>query len=394
MGMRIAIDYTSAVRQRGGIGRYTRELVQALAALDQANAYVLLVQDRPGRAEAPATNFRVRATGLSEPWLTRLWQRLRLPLPVEVFTGPVDIFHSPDFVLPPTRRGTRTLLTVHDLSFIRDPDSASPALRAYLERVVPRSVARADHILADSAATRQDLLTLYGVPAEKVSVLYSGVNAAFRPVHDAALLAGVCARYGLRRPYILSLGTLQPRKNYIRLIRAFARACQSPALRDTQLVIAGGVGWLYEAIFAEVDRLGLRERVLFPGFVADADLPALYSAAALFVYPSLYEGFGLPVLEAMACGTPAVVSNASSLPEVAGDAALLVDPHDEAGLAQALEQALTDEGLRARLAARGLEQARRFTWAAAAGQLLRLYHRLAQGDEGAYTLASESSSTN
>lgn len=376
--MRIAIDYTSAVRQRGGIGRYTRELVQALAALDQANDYILLVQDRPGRADAPkAANFCLRPTWVSEPWLTRLWQRLGLPLPVEVFTGPVDIFHSPDFVLPPTRQGTRTLLTVHDLSFIRDPDSATPALRAYLERVVPRSVARADHILADSAATRQDLITLYDVPGEKVSVLYSGVSAAFRPVRDAARLAEVCARYGLRRPYILSLGTLQPRKNYIRLMRAFARARRSPALRDYQLVIAGGKGWLYAAIFAEVERLGLRDSVLFPGFVADADLPALYSAAALFVYPSLYEGFGLPVLEAMACGTPTVVSNASSLPEVAGDAALLVDPYDEAALAQALEQALSDEGLRARLVARGLEQARRFTWAAAAGQLLRLYQELA-----------------
>jgi len=392
--MRIAIDYTAAVRQRGGIGRYTRELVQALAALDQANEYVLLVQDRPGRAEAPAPNFRLRSTGLSEPWLTRLWQRLGLPLPVEVFTGPVDIFHSPDFVLPPTRRGTRTLLTVHDLSFIRDPDSAPPALRAYLERVVPRSVARADHILADSAATRHDLITLYDVPGEKVSVVYSGVNAAFRPVRDAARLAEVCARYGLRRPYILSLGTLQPRKNYIRLIRAFACARRSPALRDHQLAIVGGKGWLYEAIFAEVERLGLHDSVLFPGFVADADLPALYSAAALFVYPSLYEGFGLPVLEAMACGTPTVVSNASSLPEVAGDAALLVDPHDEAALAQALEQALSDDGLRARLVAQGFEQARRFTWAAAAGQLLGLYHRLVQRGAGTYPPTSEASSIN
>jgi glycosyltransferase involved in cell wall biosynthesis len=378
--MRIAIDYTSAVRQRGGIGRYTRELVQALAALDHTNDYLLLVEERsvrPDRADAPkAANFRLRSTWISEPWLTRLWQRLRVPLPVETFTGPVDIFHAPDFVLPPTRRSTRTLLTIHDLSFIRDPDSATPALRAYLERVVPRSVARADHILADSAATREDLLTLYGTPPEKVSVLYSGVNEVFRPVRDAALLATVCERYGLRRPFILSVGTLQPRKNYLRLIRAFARARQAPALRDHRLVIAGGKGWLYDDIFTEVERLELGDRVVFPGFVADADLPALYSAAAVFVYPSLYEGFGLPVLEAMACGTPAIVSNASSLPEVAGNAALLVDPTDEAALARALQWVLTDNDLRIRLVARGLEQANRFTWAAAAAQLLKVYESI------------------
>jgi len=168
------------------------------------------------------------------------------------------------------------------------------------------------------------------------------------------------------------VGTLQPRKNYARLIRAFAQVGET----DLALVIAGGRGWLYDEIFAEVERLGLGQRVIFPGFVADQDLPALYSAAAVLAYPSIYEGFGLPILEAFACGTPVVSSNASCLPEVAGDAALLIDPTDVAALAEALTRALTDTALRAQLTAAGLARAQQFTWQAAAQQLLAEYRAL------------------
>jgi len=277
--------------------------------------------------------------------------------------------------LPPVRRGTRTLLTVHDLSFVRDPASAAPGLRDYLEVVVPRSVARADHILADSAATRSDLIELYRTPPEKITVLYCGIHAAFRPVSDAQTLAAVRDRYGLgSAPFILAVSTLQPRKNYTRLIQAFARLPD----QSTNLVIAGGKGWLFETIFSEVERLRLRERVIFPGFVADADLPALYSAARLLAYPSLYEGFGLPMLEAMACGTPVVASTASCLPEVAGDAARLVSPTDVEALAAALDQVLTDEALRRDLAAKGHARAGQFTWEHAARQLLATYRELTE----------------
>ncbi|HLY27042.1 MAG TPA: glycosyltransferase family 1 protein, partial [Aggregatilineales bacterium] len=204
-------------------------------------------------------------------------------------------------------------------------------------------------------------------------VLYSGVNETFKPVGDAAPLQAVRARYGLgQRPFILAVGTLQPRKNYARLIRAFAQIGEA----DLALVIAGGRGWLYDEIFAEVQRLGLGPRVIFPGFVADQDLPALYSAAAVLAYPSIYEGFGLPILEAFACGTPVVSSNASCLPEVAGDAALLIDPTDVAALAEALTRALTDTALRAQLTAAGLARAQQFTWQAAAQQLLAEYRAL------------------
>jgi glycosyltransferase involved in cell wall biosynthesis len=376
--VRVGFDATSAVRQGGGIGRYTRELLRALATADPNSEYRLFyAARRPAHALPPLPpNFHVTPLPFDDIWLVRLWHRARLPLPVEVVTGPVDIFHSPDFTLPPTTRRARTLLTVHDLSFVRDPGSATPTLRRYLNQVVPRSVARAHHVLADSEATRADLIELFHTPPEKVSVLYSGVHASFQPVTNEIALSAVRARHGLgHAPFILAVGTLQPRKNYVRLIQAFASVSRlSPGLN---LVIVGGKGWLYDSIFAEVERLGLRQRVVFPGFVADQDLPALYSAARVVAYPSLYEGFGLPILEAMACGTPVVTSTAACLPEVAGDAALLVPPTEVDALATALDRALRDAGLRADLVRRGLERASQFSWENSARQLLKVYAELA-----------------
>ncbi len=369
---RIGIDYTAAITQGAGIGRYVRQLTHALLALDQDHEYRLFAASQ---APLPPTPFAVRRLPFHDIWLMRIWHRARLPLPAELITGRVDLFHSPDFTLPPTLPGVPTVLTVHDLSFVRDPDSADERLRAYLNRVVPRSVRRATHVLADSQATRQDLVELWDTPAEKVTVIHCGVESRFRPVTDSAELAAVRARYRLSPgPYILAVSTLQPRKNYQRLVQAFAVvAARHP---DLSLVIAGGRGWKYETILAEPKRLGVEERVRFPGFVADDDLPALLSAAELFAYPSLYEGFGIPILEAMACGTPVLASNRSSLPEVTGDAGLEVDPLDTSALAIGMERLLTDQALRSDLIARGRERAARFTWAEAARRLLTVYNRL------------------
>jgi len=377
--MRIGIDYTAAAHQGAGIGRYTRGLIRALTRLDGKNEYRLFVAGGGGpfgQARWPS-NVRLRTLPLSQRNLTRIWHRLRLPLPVEVFTGPLDLFYSPDFVLPPVWRA-RTLLTVHDLSFVCYPQTADPHLHRYLNVAVPRSVWSADHILADSRNTAHDLTELWGVSPGKISVLYSGVEPRFCPVIDAAELSRVRKQYDLPQRFILSVGTLQPRKNYERLIRAFGQSVDNlqPETDNSKLVVVGGKGWLYESIFDCVRELGLEKEVLFPGFVADDDLPALYTLADLFALPSLYEGFGLPVLEAMACGTPVVCSDASSLPEVAGDAALLVDPLNVEGWAEAMGRVLSDEGLRRELISRGLAQVRRFTWKRAAGELLELFSSL------------------
>jgi len=385
--LRIGIDYTAAVRQGAGIGRYTRELVRALAKLDGDNDYVLFAAVGGQRLTDTAwpPNFQVRSVPLSDRALAILWHRLRLPLWVELVTGRVDIFHSPDFVLPPVRRAcpehsrrARTMLTVHDLSFMRYPDCTDANLRAYLNEVVPRSVHRADLVLADSQSTKDDLVELLGVESDRIEVVYPGVEERFRPIEDQAHLEEVRKRCHLPPRFILGLGTLQPRKNFTTLIEAFAtlRPCDPATLR---LVIAGGKGWLYEEIFAAVERMGLEEKVIFSGFVADEDLPALYNLADLFVFPSLYEGFGLPPLEAMSCGTPVITSNASSLPEVVGEAGLMVKATDVEGLAEAMQRVLEDDALREEMMARGLEQARKFTWEKAAAKLLSLYEALKAG---------------
>ena len=260
--MRIGLDVTSAVQQGGGIGRYTRELVRALAHADTRSHYRLFFasQHRPHVLPPLGPNFHVTALPFHDIWLARLWHRARAPLPVEWLTGPLDIFHSPDFTLPPTRQGTRTLLTVHDLTFLRDPASAAPGLLHYLTDVVPRSVARAQHVIAVSQATRTDLVELYNTPPEKISVIYEGVSDDFKPVADPVALAAVRAQYNLGdAPFILAVGTLQPRKNHARLIQAFSPiAIRHPSVH---LVIAGGKGWLFDSIFAEVERFNLRDRV-------------------------------------------------------------------------------------------------------------------------------------
>jgi glycosyltransferase involved in cell wall biosynthesis len=386
--LRIGIDYTSAVRQQAGIGRYTRELATALLRLDRFHHYTLFAATggldknhwtgEINRLHAVSDQqLTVHHLPLSDDWLARVWHRLRLPLPVELVTGRLDLFYSPDFALPPTWPGTQTLLTIHDLSFVRHPDAFVPALRRYLERVVPRSIERADVVLADSAHTRADLVSLFGISPDRVEVILPGVDARFQPAPSSTTSPTSGAerprserlrkRYAIgEKPYVLSVGTLQPRKNYVRLIQAFSQS-RASTNENTELLIAGGRGWLFQDIVEEAEK---HDCVRLLGFVDDEDLPALYRGATLFAFPSLYEGFGLPVLEAMACGVPVVCSETSSLPEVAGDAALLVDPLDVDGLNEALDRAIEDEEQRQTMIERGLARAAHFTWERSAQQLL------------------------
>lgn len=371
--MIIGIDYTAAIWQGAGIGRYTRELVHSAVALDRSFQYILfyaaggLPPHSPylaGLRQLCASFPHVRAVplGLSPRLLTILWQRLRLPLRVEYFTGPLDIVHAPDFVLPPTR--ARTLVTIHDLTFLVRPECFEPALHQYLKRVVPRSLQRANLILVDSQASRADLMRLLNISAERIMVVYPGVDARFRPLGPADI-EPVRQRLGLPAEFLLFVGTLEPRKNLVRLIEAMSYLPEAPAL-----VIAGRKGWLYQDIFATVERLGLQSRVHFLDFVDDADLPALYNLARVFVYPSLYEGFGLPVVEALACSTAVVTAPVASLPEVAGAAAIMVDPMDSAAIASGIRQALSNSDQRS---ASGPAQAQQFSWEKSARTLLQCY---------------------
>ncbi len=328
---------------------------------------------RLDRAATFPPNFRARRLPLNNRLLTAGWQRLRLPIPVERFSGPLDILHAPDFVAPPTRRARR-VVTIHDLTFLVVPEHAHPQLRAYLEGAAPRNVRAADHLFADSEATKRDLQRLLDVPEEKITVVYIGADPRFRPLagDERARARAALGRAGVPDgPYLLIVGNLEPRKNHVGLFRAFARL-RARGLPH-RLVVAGQRGWLYEPIFRAVEELRLADAVTFLDFFPDDLLPALYACADLFVLPSFYEGFGIPLLEAMSSGTPAIVGDRPSLPEVAGGAALLVEPADDAALAETIWTTVQDAPLRADLRARGLARARDFDWRESAARVLARY---------------------
>ncbi len=366
--MRIGIDYTVALKQAGGIGRITRGLIEAIAALDHENQYLLLAARDAPPLPALGNNFTSRRMPFSERSLNILWHRLHLPLTIEQFAGALDVFHAPNFSLPPVR-AARSLVTIHDLTFLHYPQGAVPSLRHFLSQSVPSAARRAAHIIADSQATKDDLMEWLKLPADKISVVYAGVDERFRPVRDEAQLRAVRERYGLHRPFILGLGTLEPRKNFVGLMRAFAEMQQSHPLGH-ELIIAGTRGWLYEPIEAAA-RSAKSVRLL--GYVDEADLPALYSLASVFCLPSYYEGFGIPCVEAMACGTPVVCSNRPCLPEIVGDAGLSVEPDDRQALADALLTVLNDTTPKQQLIQRGFARAKEFPWSRAARHLLDVY---------------------
>lgn len=379
--LRIGIDYTAGVVQKGGIGRFVRGLVDGLAAVDQDNEYLLFYfhrgQETPNRPISNIANFRTRQIPIPDRLMTILWHRFSLPIPVDIATGQLDVFHAPDYVLPPLRRGV-SVLTVHDLSFLLHPECHDENLSAYLEKAVPPSVARADLITVDSHSTRNDLICLLDAEPERVEVVYGGVDEQFRPMQEQwELLSQTRKRFGISHPFILNVGVIEPRKNLVALVQAYERLKARPGFNH-KLVIAGGKGWLYHEVYRKVRDLRLEDDVIFTGYVPDEDLPALYNLADLFVYPSLYEGFGLPVVESMACGTPVVASDSSSIPEIVGDAALLAPPTDVEALASAMERALTDLALRDHMRASGLAQATNFTWRKAAESLVNVYQRAAE----------------
>ncbi len=385
----VAIDYTTGAWPGAGVARYTRSLVAALLAVAPEHTYTLfyggagLPRRTPEYAElrrlrAAYPVLRVRELPGSARLLGVLWNRLRVPLPADLLTGRPAVLHAPDFVLPPVARA-RTVVTVHDLSFLVLPEVADPGNRAYLTRAVPRAVRRATCVVAVSQATRCDVITRLGVPPGRVVAVPNGVDARFRPgdAKIAAADAAAAARLGLPARFLLHVGTLEPRKNLVRLIAAYARLVADRGDAGHDLVLAGRRGWMDGAIFAAAAAAGLRDRIRFLDYVPDRDLPALYRRATALVYPSLYEGFGLPVLEAMACGTPVVVSRTPALVELVADAGVTVPPTDEAALAAAMARIVAEPDLRAALRAAGPARAGGYTWAAAARRMAAVYRVVA-----------------
>ena len=352
-----------------GVSGYIRQLLLHLPA---AAPDLDLTAFTPAGSVADFSGIALEHSRLQtgRPAQRILWEQALLPLSVrrrslDLLHGAVNV--TPLFGLCPT------VVTIHDLSFMRYPQAFPAMQRTYLRSQVRRSARRARHVIAVSRATRDDIVALFGVPPQRIAVVYNGVDDVFKPA-EPDLVEAFRRERELPPRFVLHLGTLEPRKNLVRLVQAFAQARQRlPGSDDLKLVLAGGKGWDYDDIFAAVERERLQEQVIFPGYIADADLPWLYRAATVFAYPSLLEGFGLPVLEAMACGTPVITSSVSSLPEVAGDAALLIDPASVDALAGTLVRVLSDAALASEMRAKGLLQAGRFSWQRTASQTADVY---------------------
>ena len=372
--MRINIDLSPSVHHHGGLGRYAHELTTALTKIDSVNEYSAFYHDPSPdiRVDAPLNKLPVHRMSLgAKPW--------RMSVLLAYFTGVTmdrwmprgDVFHATEHLLPPMR-AQKSVFTIHDLIFRFFPEYHLPLNRWYLSLMLPRFMRQADAIIAVSENTRRDVSKLMGILPEKITVIYEGVHPRFHPIHDADERARIREKYHLPSRFILYLSTIEPRKNVLGLIDAF----QSLLARDPSipnLAIAGRKGWLYQPVFERVHNLGLESRVHFTDWIDEADAPALLSAAEIFVYPSLYEGFGLPPLEAMACGTPVICSNAASLPEVVGDAALLVNPKSVEEISAAMARVLSNTSLRSALSAKGIARAAQFTWERAAKETLAVY---------------------
>jgi glycosyltransferase involved in cell wall biosynthesis len=370
--MRICIDLTPAIQGHAGIGRYAEEMARALVELGSDDDLQLFYTDTGQRTPKPPLDRLPRRV---LPWPNKPWRLIVLlhtflRLRMDRWLGGVDIFHATDHLLPPLGR-TGSVLTVYDLTFITQPETHRALNRSFTTLMMPRFLRAADAVVAISESTRRDIERYYPFAGLRTSVVHMGVSSRFRPASTEAM-ASARRKYALPGRFFLYVGTIEPRKNLVTLFEAFKRA----ELPDMNLVIAGRKGWLYDETLARLRAMGLEQVVRFTGFVPDEDLPALYSLAEAFVFPSLYEGFGLPVLEAAACGTPVLCSNTSSLPEVVGDAALLLPPDDVRSWGEGLVQIAQEPALRADLSQRGRRQAARFSWHTAAGQMRELYREV------------------
>jgi glycosyltransferase involved in cell wall biosynthesis len=356
-----------------GINNYIYQLLHHLAQVDLDNQYTAFLGESRFITDG---DIRLQVSKLPtvRPAVRVFWEQFIQP--VVLASQKVDLLHALAFVVP-LLSPCPTVVTIYDLSFIHFPDAFRPWNRLYLSFFTAWSARRARRVIAISESTRRDVVSRFGLPAERVDVVHCGVDGLFRPL-PAAEIESFRQRRGLPGEFIFFIGTLEPRKNLETLVRAYARLlarCRGSGGDAPKLVIGGAKGWYYERVFAAVEELGLVRHVIFPGYVAQEELPWWYGAATLFVYPSYHEGFGLPVLEAMRCGLPVITSNVSSLPEVAGDAGLLVGPMDVEELAEAMYRLLQDAALREELSQLGLERAAHFSWERTARETVSVYRR-------------------
>lgn len=370
-GLRIAIDAHMVGERETGNETYILNLIRGLMKVDAASQYLLYSPhvESLGVLDPLPSNF-------SAVRINPAPSAIRIPfgLPARVQADHVDVLHV-TYVAPPIV-SSRVVATVHDISYELFPETFSTRDKAILKTLVPGTLRRADAVITVSESSKRDIVNHYGTPPEKIMVVYQSIAPNFRVLPKDAVLRERLGQFGIRGPYILAVGNLQPRKNLYRLILAYARLLRNGTYRGN-LVLVGKSKWQESSLFQLAHELGLEDHINFTGYVSDEDLVALYNGADVFVYPSLYEGFGLPPLEAMACGCPVVASDSSSLPEVVGDAGILAPPQSDDAIAWAISRLVFEPGLRATLMARGLERVQRFSMSQAAQQTLHLYQSVA-----------------
>jgi glycosyltransferase involved in cell wall biosynthesis len=369
--MHIGIDAHAIGARLGGNETYIRNLIETLARCDPTNHYTLYFVNREAAREwrGRFERFTVRLLPPPTPII-----RVPVALELELRRRPVDVLHVQ--YTAPTFCPVPVVATIHDLAFEHLPETFTRRGRAQLKFTVRRTARRAARIATVSEFSRQDIIRTYGIAPDKVAVTYNGISPIYRTEPESADEgAELRNRYRIRGQYVLAVGSVQPRKNLIRLIRAYdILRLRNPDLQ-TQLVLVGRHLWLFREVVREAARHARADDIVMTGYVPEKDLPVLYRNAMAFVYPSLFEGFGLPPVEAMACGTPVITSDLSSLPEIVGSAALLVNPYDEGEIANAIVRLLTDTALRRRLAIDGAARAKTFTWESTADKTLALYHQ-------------------
>lgn len=369
--MHIAIDAHAVGTGLAGNESYVTNLVEALAEVDTINRYTLYVTKREAveRYSGRWPHVSVRLTQPHTPLV-----RIPLTLVAELRRRPVDLLHV-QYTAPPLAP-CPIVATIHDLSFEHLPQTFKRRSRMQLRLTVRRTARAAAHVIAPSDYSRRDIIKTYGIPAERASVTPLAAPAHFAPVTSESEIERVRDAYGIEGDYVLAVGSIQPRKNLVRLIAAYALLRRTRAMESLpRLVLVGKRAWLYGETLGAVRQYGLHNFVTFTGYVSAADLPALYTGALCFVYPSYFEGFGLPPLEAMQCGAPVITGDRTSLPEVVGDAGLMVDPFDEQALCAAIARVIDDDRLRAELRRKGLERARLFDWRETARLTLAVYER-------------------
>lgn len=371
--MRIAIDAHSVGTGLGGNESYATNLIEALAEIDQTNRYTLYVTRREAveRFDNRWPNFSVRSTLPHTPLI-----RIPLTLSAELRRNPVDVLHV-QFTAPPFSP-CPVVVSIHDLSFEHLPQTFKWRSRNQLRITVRRTARQAAQVIALSEYARNDIVNTYKVSPDKISVIPLSAGGHFQPVRNEEELQRVRQTYGIEGEYMLSVGAIQPRKNLARLVAAYSHLRGSkPEGKLPKLVLAGKCAWLYDETLRAIKNLQLSDSIILTGYVPESDLPALYSGALCFIYPSYFEGFGLPPLEAMQCGVPVIAGDRTSLPEVVGDAGILVDPFDVDALAAAIEKVLNDSSLRARLSVQGLARAKLFRWRETAHKTLAVYRKAA-----------------